>query len=156
MSFRLIYGSSLCDVRFRSYEGFCQTAPGQPRGYPYFLGALPLTSTPLGQAPIKLNQSPAQIRCPFWASSSRLGVSAPALLAFEPLLQRCSFFSLWFSLSFSGADGASSSVSSANYCSFVAASLPPLCLFPSASKEEQIKMAAPLASALAGRVDVRD
>ena len=51
--------------------------PGAPLDSPAFL---PHTSTPLSHSCPKLNQRAAQIRGPFWASSSRLGVSAPAPL----------------------------------------------------------------------------
>ena len=97
-------------------------------GYPQRLSLCPHTSTPLGQAPINLNKSPAQIWCPFWASSSRLGVSAPALSALLSFGSRDALlFSLDFSFLYLGADGATGTLSSVNGCSFVGAASPPLC-----------------------------
>ena len=77
------------------YKGFCISNPNHPWGTLNAPAFYPYTSTPLGQAPTKLSQSPAQIRRPFWASSSRLGVSAPALSALNVSAPEMLYFSLW-------------------------------------------------------------
>ena len=82
-----------------SYGHICLYYPNHPWGTPNYPSLGTPTSTPLGQDLIKLNQSPAQIRGHFWAVSSRLGDSAPALLGaflvLRDLVPQMLFFSLW-------------------------------------------------------------
>ena len=144
ISFNLTYRSYLKDVRFSSYVRFCLYSPNHPWGTPNCPALEPHTSTPLGPSPIKLSQRAAQIRGPFFSSSSRLGVAAPALFVWpfwcpSSRLKRCSTFCVIASFLFLSAEGASS-------LTFAMSLL--LCLASSAlaGSHDQYKMAAAMAA----------